>query len=1068
MRLDVDFDLILPDELEDSLETHFVIVTATEIEKNTVIQFLKPLHGKEKPCEIPYNEKTYYWGMLGHYNCVLLKCEMGSTGRDGATLAINDAILRWNPNAVIMVGIAFGKDKNRQRMGDVLISTQVIPHNIKRVGENNTIYRGPHPEAGQILLDRAKNLQWNWKPRKNSQCRKAAFGAILSGEELIDNYMFRDTLFKEFPYAIGGEMEGWGLYSAAERNRVEWIVVKAICDFGADKKKNYQKLAAKNAVDFVIALLNKRGVAPNKPRRKISGETNRKLLFKSEENNTQQSHIKSQENNKDNSLSQPDISRESLKEEIVDDPAKLKNINIEKNKVFLSYANENERVVSGIYNGLTKRRVNVWFDKVNLRPGNWKIQIQKAISQSRYFVICISNAALKKTGDKPGFQDEELNFAYNIAMAQSESSFSIVPVRIEDCDRGDFRLSSFQQFDLFHDFEIGLDKLATAIGGSALSNKMVIDDKTREQEMLATLIGKAEIALYAGDFDKASVLMTAAANIKPDFYEAWYNSGVALLHSGKFTEAIKSFDKSLEIKPDYFSALVNKGTSLVQIGHFNEALHSYDRAIQINPHDDGVWENRGNVLFSMANYEDALISYNKTLELRPNDFRIWKIVGTILCQFKRYDRALNAYDKALEIKPDYTEAMIDKGTALYYSGNYQDAILVFKNVIDNNPCDYMAWTGLGYVFEGKGLIKKALEACDRALKLKPDYHSALTLRERINIHSEQESNQENRSSQSLKKQFYDLLNKRFIGDYINISENEKVFILVVDDDDDILMQSLRDCNFPPGFRLSVKLPISGELDNILILPDTYQDPDFPSLPLKPYQNEIFSIFKNLASCDKNVEKAKSTKMFISNNNESDEALSIMSEDMKILYDIKEKNTYKDFDEAYQKAGEGISNFSSVNFVYLNIEYLHHLTGSQSLTDGTFRKLSCYKKICLNELEDRKKERSTFVAWLECYLSIGQWRREKKNIKYSFTNKGLIQTSEDIVEKKYSKHFAIYVDDTFVGILQPNKIYFSPGFTDLLREELDIPLNLPVKVLARFLYRHEKYDFYTLIPIAIYE
>lgn len=89
-----------------------------------------------------------------------------------------------------------------------------------------------------------------------------------------------------------------------------------------------------------------------------------------------------------------------------------------RDRVFLSYAHEDLDMVRRVYDGLKKRKLNVWFDEEDLGPGRWKPQIIKSITRSRFFVICISEHALRKTGDnRPGFQDEELNTAYEIAKA---------------------------------------------------------------------------------------------------------------------------------------------------------------------------------------------------------------------------------------------------------------------------------------------------------------------------------------------------------------------------------------------------------------------------------------------------------------------------------------------------------------------------------------------------------------------------------------------------------------------------------------------------------------------------
>jgi hypothetical protein len=61
------------------------------------------------------------------------------------------------------------------------------------------------------------------------------------------------------PEAIGGEMEGAGLYVACQDKKVDWILVKGICDWadgekGQDKESR-QKTAASNAAAFVVHTL---------------------------------------------------------------------------------------------------------------------------------------------------------------------------------------------------------------------------------------------------------------------------------------------------------------------------------------------------------------------------------------------------------------------------------------------------------------------------------------------------------------------------------------------------------------------------------------------------------------------------------------------------------------------------------------------------------------------------------------------------------------------------------------------------------------------------------------------
>jgi hypothetical protein len=60
------------------------------------------------------------------------------------------------------------------------------------------------------------------------------------------------------PEAIGGEMEGGGMYVSCHEKKTDWILVKGICDWASNKaedKEARQILAAKNAAEFVYHAL---------------------------------------------------------------------------------------------------------------------------------------------------------------------------------------------------------------------------------------------------------------------------------------------------------------------------------------------------------------------------------------------------------------------------------------------------------------------------------------------------------------------------------------------------------------------------------------------------------------------------------------------------------------------------------------------------------------------------------------------------------------------------------------------------------------------------------------------
>ena len=288
-----------------------------------------------------------------------------------------------------------------------------------------------------------------------------------------------------------------------------------------------------------------------------------------------------------------------------------------RNNVFLSYASEDLDRVSEIYDGLNKRGLDVWFDKASMKPGPWKKQVLRAINRSRFFVICISKEALRKTGDEPGFQDEELTWAYNIAVNQPDETFDIVPVRLEPCDRGDTRLTTFHQYDLFHDFEKDLDALAVLLGGFSLSDALAEDERTEEEKMSENLFNRATAAYYAGDYKRAIAFLETLLVLVPKRSDPWNNKGVALAELGRHDEAIEAYDKALEINPEGAEAWNNKGAALAKLRRHDEAIEACDKALEINPEYAKAWSNKGVALAELGRHAEAIEAYDRALEINP-------------------------------------------------------------------------------------------------------------------------------------------------------------------------------------------------------------------------------------------------------------------------------------------------------------------------------------------------------------------------------------------------------------------------------------------------------------------
>jgi len=248
-----------------ALHPKVMFLTATDIETTILHENLTPLKcGKIGKCL--FETHTYYTATLGRYQIIHAQCRMGNSGPGSSILTTSKAIADWQPMFIVVVGIAFGIDATKQAIGDVLVSSRVIPYDVKRISRETIEYRSAQPPSGSLLLDRFEHAVSNTISLPNGQQTTKRVGPLLSGEALIDNLEFRDNLRMRFPDAIGGDMEGAGISAAAHEHSIPWIVVKGICDFAdgnksKDKEAN-QKLASTASVTLCKTIFGEHNLLP--------------------------------------------------------------------------------------------------------------------------------------------------------------------------------------------------------------------------------------------------------------------------------------------------------------------------------------------------------------------------------------------------------------------------------------------------------------------------------------------------------------------------------------------------------------------------------------------------------------------------------------------------------------------------------------------------------------------------------------------------------------------------------------------------------------------------------------
>ncbi|SFZ83011.1 Nucleoside phosphorylase [Devosia enhydra] len=239
------------ESLEDDISkkvsrTRIALFTATKLEDEVLraqlAQFGFIPAGRETGPEGYYNVYSIY----DQVHVIHVRTGMGSGGLHGSQRVAHDFLAAVNVEMAIAVGICFGVDSSKQSFGDVLVAEQFTLYEPAKVQDGVMAFRGDRIPA------EARLVSYGHASAADGLEHAVHVGAILTGEKLVDDALFKATILAANGKAVGGEMETGGLVTSCLAKQVRFGMAKGICDFADKKSDDAQELAATNAVKLVL------------------------------------------------------------------------------------------------------------------------------------------------------------------------------------------------------------------------------------------------------------------------------------------------------------------------------------------------------------------------------------------------------------------------------------------------------------------------------------------------------------------------------------------------------------------------------------------------------------------------------------------------------------------------------------------------------------------------------------------------------------------------------------------------------------------------------------------------
>lgn len=243
------------------LAADIVLLTVNQHEQAQMTAALEQHLGRSlKIVQGASNEVYFDAGEINGQHIMVAKSLIGSTSSGASFDTVTNILEDLSPQLIIAVGIAWGaRNADGQQIGDILLSTRLRDAQHHKTTPDGIIPRGTIESANGTLLKIFLAAAGRIGKRVHE-------GLLISVETLFDDEKQRDKFIAADQHqAIGGEMEGSGVLMSlrkAKDRRVDWLIVKAICDWGYKKNEDHAKkekdqlTAAKNAAELCVAAIS--------------------------------------------------------------------------------------------------------------------------------------------------------------------------------------------------------------------------------------------------------------------------------------------------------------------------------------------------------------------------------------------------------------------------------------------------------------------------------------------------------------------------------------------------------------------------------------------------------------------------------------------------------------------------------------------------------------------------------------------------------------------------------------------------------------------------------------------
>ena len=235
--------------------------------------------------------------------------------------------------------------------------------------------------------------------------------------------------------------------------------------------------------------------------------------------------------------------------------------------------------------------------------------------------------------------------------------------------------------------------------------------------------------------DLAIADFSAAIEINPKHTQALNNRGLAWFTKGDQAKARADFDQALQIDPKYVEALINRGFLAYQSKQHKQAVADDTLALKLQPENVNALNNRGLAHMELKDYESAAADFTQAILKERYNAKFYLQRRACYLQLGRDDDAqadaekvawlgkLNELNRNVTQEPKDAGKYVQLAQHLIAGGEEKVGLASYETALHVQPKYGRAYSSRAAFWMSQGEFDKAIEDCDRALKLDPHFEA---------------------------------------------------------------------------------------------------------------------------------------------------------------------------------------------------------------------------------------------------------------------------------------------------------------------------------------------------------